>query len=51
MYSAFLHTNLTGVWIVLALNLGLLVAIVCAIVWRLYKKLPPELTDKSKRDL
>jgi len=51
MYLAFLHTNLTGLWIWLVLVIGPLVAIVCALVLRLYKKLPPELTDKSKRDL
>ena len=51
MYFGFFHADLTGFYILAVIIVALLVAIVVAIIWRLYTKLPPELTGKSKKDL
>lgn len=51
MRLAFLHVDLTFFYIVAGVIVALLIAIVIAIIWRLFKKLPPELTGKSKKDL
>ena len=51
MYFGFLHVDLTFFYILAGLIVALLIAIVIALIWRLYTKLPLELTGKSKKDL
>jgi len=38
MYLAFLKADLTGLYVLFAIVVALLIAIVCALIWRLYKK-------------
>jgi len=47
MTLAFLHTDLTGLWILGGIIVALLIAILGAVVWRLYSKLPPKLRGKK----
>ena len=51
MYFGFLHVDLTFFYILAGGIVALLIAIVIAVVWRLFKKLPPELTGKNKKDV
>ena len=50
MYFGFLHVDLTFFYILAGVIVALLIAIVIAVIWRLFKKLPPELTGKNKKD-
>ena len=46
-YSTLLKTDLRGWWIPLAIIVVLLIAIIGALIWRLYNKLPPDLRNKK----
>ena len=51
MYLLFLKTHPTVVFVYLAILVAFLIAVVCVVIWLLYKKVPPELTGKNKKDL
>gem|GEM_PF-5402572 len=51
MTLAFLRFDPTGLWVLGAIIVALLIAIVGALFWRLYNKVPPDLRDKSKKEL
>jgi len=42
MTFAFLHTDLTEIYILAAIIVALLVAVVLALLWRLYRKIRPK---------
>ena len=51
MYLLFLKTHPIVAYVYMAVVVALLIAVVCLVIRHLYKKLAPELRDKSKKDL